>query len=95
MTLLLQLADIDKELGVTDAHDRDHAGKLEYVETQIHEMKSILWRLRCDTLLGTVIPPNEGEEIERRDQLKRLKGDISAMTQAVDVLTKLRDELTA
>jgi hypothetical protein len=92
--LLKQVETIDKELGLGDLHDRDHEGKIEYVATQINEIKQIMWRLRCDILLNSVIEVvGDAEEAEQENKVKAYKRDLKRMGQAIDVYEELLAEL--
>lgn len=94
MALLDTLHHIDEELKLNDNHDRAQTEKIEYVETQISEIKSIMWRLRCDVLLNSVIEvTSEAEKEEQEAKVKAYKRDLKRMGEAVNVYTDLLAEL--
>ena len=94
MKLLDELSKIDKRNGVTEAHLVADEGLLNYVDTQIAEMKSIIARDRVDILLNERIPVEGKQEREGRDaKIRELEGRVTQMVEAVNVLTRLKNEL--
>jgi DNA-binding transcriptional regulator GbsR (MarR family) len=96
MALKEELAKIDKRNGVKKHHLVADEGLLHYVDTQITEMKQIIARDRVDVLLNEQIKVEGKQERDGRDaKVRELEARIIQMVEAVDVLTRLADELTA
>lgn len=96
MSLLEKLKKIDSDVGVTADHDRDHEGKVSYLQTQVEEIKSIMWRLRTDILLNGEIEPSSEDEATAQDtKVREMKRDLKRMARAVDVNNALLEELKA
>lgn len=94
MALLDQLSKLDERLGVEDHHNRTHSDKLGYIDTQVEEMRAVLWRLRTDIILNNNIKASGEVEQEQKDaKVKEMERDIKQMVQAVNVLLDLRREL--
>jgi hypothetical protein len=96
MALLEKITQLNKELELTELHDRSKDEQIEYVETQIKEIKAIMHRLRCDILLNSVIEVSSDDEREAQEtNVKAYKKDLKRMGQAVTVYNELLEELKA
>ena len=96
MALLDNIKELDKELDLTELHERPHGEQVEYVETQVKEIKAIMFRLRCDILLNSVIEVSSDDERESQQaNVKAYKKDLKRMGQAVSVYSDLLAELKA
>ena len=94
MKLLDKLEAINKELKLNESHERSATEKQSYVETQIDEIRAIMWRLRCDILLNSVIEVvGEAEAAEQESKVKAYKRDLKRMGEAVNVYSELLEEL--
>lgn len=94
MSLTKELNKIDERNGVTEKHQLASEDLAKYIDTQIDEMRHIIMRDRVDVLLNQEITVEGKQEREGRDaKVRELDGRITQMVEAVDVLTKLRDEL--
>lgn len=88
------LKQIDERNGVGEAHLTDADEIKEYVQTQINEMKRIIMRNRVDILLNEKISVEGRAEKDGRDaKIRDLESTVVQMVEAVDVLTKLHEEL--
>jgi hypothetical protein len=96
MAHLDKIKELNKELGLTDLHDRAKEEQVEYVETQIKEIKAIMYRLRCDVLINSVIElTDEQEKDAQAANVKAYKKDLKRMGEAVTVYSDLLAELKA
>ena len=94
MSLLDTLRKIDERNGVKENHLMADEGLLNYIDTQISEMKQIIARDRVDILLNEQIPVEGKQERDGRDaKIRDLEGRVQQMVEAVNVLTRLKSEL--
>lgn len=92
MSLLKSDAKLVKDFGITD--DLTNEEKKSYIQDQIDSIKSMIWRLRVDTILNSEMEAKtETEEAERDAKVRSYKNDIRQMTAAVNVLNELKSEL--
>ena len=94
MDVKTQLAELNKELSLTSDHDRDEEGKKEFVDTQLTEIRAVMWRLRVDIILNQSIEAaNEEEQAGLDAKVREMKADLRRMKQAIDTLLKVQAAL--
>ena len=94
MDVKTQLAELNKELNLTSDHDRDEEGKKEFVDTQLTEIRAVMWRLRVDIILNQSIEAaNEEEQAGLDAKVREMKADLRRMKQAIDSLLRIKAAL--
>jgi len=88
-----------KEFGISEAAELAPNFKLGYVRTQIDEFKKVLWRNRVDALISEYLiakakaDKNDALEGRFRENLSRYRNDIKQLSQSIDFMESLKNEL--
>ena len=94
MSLLKTDKELATKLGLTEVHETTKEDKLEYLNSQIDSIKSIIWRNRVDLILNHNIK-TEGKEQAKQvaDKIDQFEGDIERYAEAVTLMEQLKSEL--